>query len=270
MTTARVSLFWGAIFFGSLFFLLFFFLNDLLPYTMTNDDEKTVIQLTAEALKVVAVMQAVDCIVNVSSGILKGAGKQAIGAATNFVGYYLVGLPVGVALMMDFGAGLKVPGYWWGQVIGLSIQSVVYVSYLTWKINWEKTAEEAVRIASATPAAVDAGNVEPKDAKDGDEDGTTPRVIVGRWNHLGKSVFVLVFLVAFIASLINSTIHYPIDLKYVPKNDTFCNGTWSMNGTICHGTVPTNGTYYDGTVPMNVTRFNGTVDPMGAANASGI
>ena len=235
MTTARVSLFWGAFFFGSLFFLVFYFLNEHLPYILT--DNEAVVALTSEALKVVAVMQAVDSVVNVASGVLKGAGKQAFGAVTNFIGYYIIGLPVGVALMMDFGAGMKVPGYWWGQVIGLSIQSLAYISYLTCKIDWDETAAVAKRVAGGSMGSTkvtENGDTQEIEESGAEDPAPTPRVV--RRQCLSKKViFVAVFLVAFVASLINSTIPYRIDLKYLAVNSTGDNVTgvdsWNVTST---------------------------------------
>lgn len=44
----------------------------------------------------------------VTSGILRGAGKPKIGAITNLVGYYVIGLPTAVSLM--FAAKLGIIG----------------------------------------------------------------------------------------------------------------------------------------------------------------
>lgn len=41
----------------------------------------------------------------VTSGIVRGAGKQAVGAVCNFVGFYIIGLPIGASLMFLFKMG---------------------------------------------------------------------------------------------------------------------------------------------------------------------
>lgn len=51
-----------------------------------------------------------------SGGILRGSGNQKIGAIVNAIGYYVVGLPIGIALM--FAARLGVvgkPHLWTGR-----------------------------------------------------------------------------------------------------------------------------------------------------------
>ena len=50
----------------------------------------------------------VFCLQCTSGGILRGSGNQKAGAMVNAVGYYVVGLPVGISLM--FLARLKVLG----------------------------------------------------------------------------------------------------------------------------------------------------------------
>lgn len=44
----------------------------------------------------------------VTGGVLRGAGKQLIGALCNLVGFYFIGVPIGVSLM--FAAGMGVVG----------------------------------------------------------------------------------------------------------------------------------------------------------------
>lgn len=195
-----------------------------------------------------------DSIVNVTSGILKGAGKQIFGAVTNFIGYYIIGLPVGVALMMNWGADLRVPGYWWGQVIGLSVQSVVYVSYLSFKINWQETAAVAVKLAAAGSIPPTENSADPKDNEvseeeevnvnakiDGSEVPSTQKsdfVVrsTRRPKHLFKTAFIVLSMAAFIASLVNTSIRYRIDLTYVPNNVTSSNGTDATNIASFNGT----------------------------------
>lgn len=41
----------------------------------------------------------------VMSGIVRGAGKQTVGAVCNFVGFYIIGLPIGASLMFPVKMG---------------------------------------------------------------------------------------------------------------------------------------------------------------------
>lgn len=50
----------------------------------------------------------VTCPQCTSGGVLRGTGNQKVGAIVNAVGYYVIGLPIGIALM--FAAKLGVIG----------------------------------------------------------------------------------------------------------------------------------------------------------------
>ena len=56
----------------------------------------------------------------VISGVLRGAGKQVLGAVTNFVCYYMVGLPLGICLALLVNLG--VVGMWIGISVGDTLQ----------------------------------------------------------------------------------------------------------------------------------------------------
>uniref|UniRef100_A0A8C7X262 Multidrug and toxin extrusion protein n=1 Tax=Oryzias sinensis TaxID=183150 RepID=A0A8C7X262_9TELE len=75
----------------------------------------------------------------ITGGILRGAGKQMVGALCNLVGYYVFGVPIGVSLM--FAAHMNVVGLWTGLTVCVFMQSSFFLIYL-WKLNWKKAAEE--------------------------------------------------------------------------------------------------------------------------------
>lgn len=56
----------------------------------------------------------------VISGALRGAGKQILGAVTNFICYYIVGLPIGICLALL--GNLGVMGMWIGIGIADTLQ----------------------------------------------------------------------------------------------------------------------------------------------------
>lgn len=67
-----------------------------------------------------------------SSGVIRGAGKQKIGAVCNILGYYGVGLPVGLPLM--FSAKLGIKGEFHKKdvsVFPLLLLQMIYVSLTT-------------------------------------------------------------------------------------------------------------------------------------------
>ena len=88
-----------------------------LPLLFTADEE--VIALCAAVLPVVAVMQVFDGLAAGANGLLRGIGKQAIGGPANIFSYYVVSLPLSLA--MAFGLGWKLEGLWTGVTIGLIV-----------------------------------------------------------------------------------------------------------------------------------------------------
>ena len=56
-------------------------------------------------------------------GVLRGSGRQYIGAIMNFVGYYIIGLPLGITLAIKVKWG--VVGLW----IGMAAGNIVHVSH---------------------------------------------------------------------------------------------------------------------------------------------
>uniref|UniRef100_A0AAQ5ZFM2 Multidrug and toxin extrusion protein n=1 Tax=Amphiprion ocellaris TaxID=80972 RepID=A0AAQ5ZFM2_AMPOC len=69
----------------------------------------------------------------------EGAGKQTIGAMCNLVGYYIIGLPIGVSLM--FAAKMGVVGMWTGLTVSVFVQSTFFIVYL-YRLDWKKAADE--------------------------------------------------------------------------------------------------------------------------------
>ena len=53
--------------------------------------------------------------------MLRGSGRQYIGAIMNFIGYYVIGLPLGITLALKVKWGVL--GLW----IGMCIGNIVYV-----------------------------------------------------------------------------------------------------------------------------------------------
>uniref|UniRef100_A0A8C2YYV3 Multidrug and toxin extrusion protein n=1 Tax=Cyclopterus lumpus TaxID=8103 RepID=A0A8C2YYV3_CYCLU len=67
---------------------------------------RDILQRVADVLIVFFFMHIFDAVAGVAGGVLRGAGKQTIGALVNLVGHYFIGLPVGVSLMFAANMGI--------------------------------------------------------------------------------------------------------------------------------------------------------------------
>ncbi|KAK7919147.1 hypothetical protein WMY93_010431 [Mugilogobius chulae] len=106
-------------------------------------EEEETIERYAELALVYALLHAVDAVVCVCGGVLRGAGKLNVGTLCNLVGYYFIGLPVGYALQRTTNLGIK------GVAISLTV-AVVLMSgvffYSIYKLDWELAAKETAGV----------------------------------------------------------------------------------------------------------------------------
>ncbi|CAL8356708.1 unnamed protein product [Boreogadus saida] len=113
--------------------------KDYVGYIFTKD--RGIIDRVADVMIIYSFFHLIDCIAGVTGGIIRGAGKQSIGALCNFVGYYIIGFPIGVSLM--FAAHMGIVGLWTGLLFCVGIQAVFFLVFLS-KLNWQKASDEAL------------------------------------------------------------------------------------------------------------------------------
>uniref|UniRef100_A0A3P8VLM6 Multidrug and toxin extrusion protein n=1 Tax=Cynoglossus semilaevis TaxID=244447 RepID=A0A3P8VLM6_CYNSE len=113
------------------------FSKDVIGYIFTSDIE--LIQRVADIIQMYSFIHVAEAVAGVTGGIVRGAGKQSVGAVCNLLSFYFIGLPIGVSLMFPVKMGIL--GVWFGFLTSLSIQSVFFSVFL-WKLNWRKATEE--------------------------------------------------------------------------------------------------------------------------------
>ncbi len=86
-----------------------------IPKLYTNAAD--VLALAAATFPIVAAFQIADGAQVIAAGVLRGMGRTRFAMVSNVLGYYVVGLPLGVWLTFNRGFGL--PGIWWGLFAGL-------------------------------------------------------------------------------------------------------------------------------------------------------
>uniref|UniRef100_UPI0037E978D9 multidrug and toxin extrusion protein 1-like n=1 Tax=Semicossyphus pulcher TaxID=241346 RepID=UPI0037E978D9 len=113
--------------------------RNVIGYIFTS--EQDILERVADVMLLFCFMHLFDAAAGVTGGVLRGAGKQLIGALCNLVGYYFIGFPIGVSLM--FAANMGIIGLWTGFVICVFVQSLFFI-ILVCKLDWNKAAKEAL------------------------------------------------------------------------------------------------------------------------------
>ncbi|XP_062408856.1 multidrug and toxin extrusion protein 1 isoform X2 [Sardina pilchardus] len=116
--------------------------KDVIAYVFSNDEQ--VRNRVAQVMVIYAPFHIIDAPGQAASSIMKGLGKQKIGAICSTLSYYGIGLPIGLSLM--FAAKLGVTGFWVGLLICVFFLSVFVITYLI-KMDWRKATEEALERA---------------------------------------------------------------------------------------------------------------------------
>ncbi|KAM4742310.1 multidrug and toxin extrusion protein 1 [Anableps anableps] len=135
-------------------------LKDHISYIFTYDEE--IRERVAEIMSFYAPFIILDAMSAASGGVIRGAGKQKVGAICYFLGFYGIGFPIGIPLMFAAKQGIK--GLWTGLFTCVSLQCTCLIFYLL-KMNWKSVTTEAkiragvIESSSDTsPQPEDAGN----------------------------------------------------------------------------------------------------------------
>ncbi len=84
-----------------------------------------VLALAGVLIPIAGVFQVFDGLHVVSSGVLRGVADTRYPMAVGLIGFWLLGLPISLAL--GFGAGLGPAGLWWGLAAGLAVAATLLV-----------------------------------------------------------------------------------------------------------------------------------------------
>ncbi|XP_007939675.1 multidrug and toxin extrusion protein 1 [Orycteropus afer afer] len=124
--------------FAVIFCILLSSSKDLVGYIFTTDRE--IIALVAQVVPIYAVSHLFEGLACTCGGILRGSGNQKVGAIVNAIGYYVIGLPIGISLM--FAAKLGVIGLWSGIIICAVSQAACFLGFIA-RLNWKKACQQA-------------------------------------------------------------------------------------------------------------------------------
>lgn len=80
--------------------------------------------LVSKVMPLVASFQVADGLAGSCGGVLRGQGRQHLGALFNLVAYYVLALPVGISLALKTPLGLV--GLWMGELLRSLCNFLVY------------------------------------------------------------------------------------------------------------------------------------------------
>ena len=130
--------------FGTLNGIILFASRNSIGSLFTSDPD--VIKMVAQVLPYGAMYQINDSIAAVSSGLLRGQGRQKISGIINLVAYYVFALPMGLSLAFNANWGLS--GLWTGVCLALLIVS----GFQTWYVvsaDWDAILDKAEKETTA-------------------------------------------------------------------------------------------------------------------------
>ncbi|XP_012872017.1 PREDICTED: multidrug and toxin extrusion protein 1-like isoform X1 [Dipodomys ordii] len=124
--------------FAVAFCVLMLSCKDFVGYIFTTD--RDIVALVAQVVPIYAVSHLFESLACTSGGILRGTGNQKVGAIVNAIGYYVIGLPIGIALM--FATNLGVLGLWLGIIICTVLQAMCFLAFIS-HLNWKQACQQA-------------------------------------------------------------------------------------------------------------------------------
>ena len=125
-------------------FLLAFFNSTVLLLIRNNwgwvySEDADVVYIVSTILPIAAFFQISDSLNSIGSGVLRGCGRQHLGALLNLSGYYLVGLPLAILFTFKLNIGLQ--GMWYGltfATIAVCIAMVTAILRTDWNVEAKK------------------------------------------------------------------------------------------------------------------------------------
>ncbi|EFA78620.1 hypothetical protein PPL_08075 [Heterostelium album PN500] len=118
-------------------------------------EDQQVRLLVSKILPISALYQMFDGYQTMCQGVIRGIGRNHIGAIANFVAFYVIGLPF--SCVFAFVIMHKVYGLWWGLCIGLATAALSLGFYVA-RINWHEEMKKALeRTGSSEESSVEEG-----------------------------------------------------------------------------------------------------------------
>eukprot|EP00298_Acanthocystis_sp_HF-20_P017469 c21755_g1_i1.p1 GENE.c21755_g1_i1~~c21755_g1_i1.p1 ORF type:complete len:153 (+),score=67.56 c21755_g1_i1:20-478(+) len=112
--------------------------RDVVGLIFTSEED--VIASVSHLITILALFHICDGLQVCGGGIFRAMGKHYLVAGLNFIGFWLLGIGVGILLTFQLEWGL--PGLWWGIASGVFFTTILSL-ILLYNINWRKEATKA-------------------------------------------------------------------------------------------------------------------------------
>jgi MATE family multidrug resistance protein len=154
-----------------IFALVLMLTRDWLGIIFSSDPE--VVRLTSFAVPTLALSLIGEGANTVLAGVLRGCGRQNIGAVINLAMYWGLGLPM--SCWLAFRMGLGAMGLWTGLACTASLQAVI-LSWIVFKFDWNAEVIRAKELIASGEADFDIEDEASGDDDDHDEELDERRV----------------------------------------------------------------------------------------------
>lgn len=107
-------------------------------------DDENVVKLVSKVMPLVASFQIADGLAGSCGGVLRGQGRQHLGALFNLIAYYVLALPLGITLAFHARTHMGLQGLWVGQVVALFIVGFSEYAVVWLGTDWEKEVQKGI------------------------------------------------------------------------------------------------------------------------------
>eukprot|EP00243_Klebsormidium_subtile_P000583 TRINITY_DN1099_c0_g1_i1.p1 TRINITY_DN1099_c0_g1~~TRINITY_DN1099_c0_g1_i1.p1 ORF type:complete len:563 (+),score=124.38 TRINITY_DN1099_c0_g1_i1:206-1894(+) len=111
------------------------------PLIFVGAEDTKVLRLSSQLMMVIATLAFSDAISQNAGGIMRGCGRQPLGATITLSSYYVIGLPTCAALAFGFKLGIW--GLVGGQILGVTCQAAFLATAVAFT-NWPRQAARAL------------------------------------------------------------------------------------------------------------------------------
>ncbi|KAM5538601.1 hypothetical protein V8D89_007630 [Ganoderma adspersum] len=127
---------------GAIVMIVLIATKDIFGYIYSDDDD--VVVLVSKVMPLVASFQIADGLAGSCGGVLRGQGRQHLGAFFNLIAYYILALPLGITLAFHPNSRLGLQGLWIGQVVALFIVGLSEYGMVWFGTDWEKEVQRGI------------------------------------------------------------------------------------------------------------------------------